>query len=114
MSNFLFMDNQVKTGVLGRLQEKWGLESLFQVVAVLVVFSLAGSSVVFLRKSFFGLLGYDEHTSMVLKTVTYILFVFPAYQCLLLAYGFCLGQFSFFWEKEKKMGRWLLSRFRKS
>lgn len=108
------MENQAKSGVLVRLQEKWGLESLFQVIAVLVVFSLAGSSVVFLRKSLFSILGFNEQTSIWIKTITYILFVFPAYQVLLLAYGFCLGQFSFFWEKEKKMGRWIASRFRKS
>ena len=102
-----------KTTVLSRLQEKWGLESLFQVIAVLVVFSLAGSSVVFLRKTFFGFLGFDEHTPFWLKTITYILFVFPAYQILLLTYGFALGQFNFFWEKEKKMARWIVSKFRR-
>lgn len=107
------MDNQGKTTVLTRLQEKWGLDSLVQVVAVLVVFSLAGSSVVFLRKTFFNFLGFDESTSMWLKTITYILFVFPAYQVLLLTYGFVLGQFSFFWEKEKKMVKWVTSKFKK-
>ncbi len=107
------MDNQQKSTVLTRLQEKWGLESLLQVIAVLIVFSLAGSSVVFLRKTFFGFLGFDEHTAMWLKTITYILFVFPAYQVLLLTYGFIFGQFSFFWEKEKKMGKWIAGKFRR-
>ena len=102
-----------KTSVLTRLQEKWGLESLVQVIAVLVVFSLAGSSVVFLRKTFFGLLGFNELTPMWLKTITYILFVFPAYQVLLLTYGFVLGQFNFFWEKEKKMARWVIRKLRR-
>lgn len=107
------MDNQAKPAVLARLQEKWGLESLFQVIAVLVVFSLAGSSVVFLRKAFFSFLGFGEHTSLWVKTIAYILFVFPAYQVLLLAYGFLLGQFNFFWEKEKKMGKWIAGKFRR-
>jgi hypothetical protein len=31
------------------------------------------------------------------------LFVFPAYQILILVYGFLLGQFDFFWQKEKKL-----------
>jgi hypothetical protein len=107
------MDNQGKTTVLSKLQAKWGLDSLVQVIAVLIVFSLAGSSVVFLRKTFFGFLGFDENTSMWIKTIAYILFVFPAYQVLLLTYGFILGQFSFFWEKEKKMARWVVSKFKK-
>jgi hypothetical protein len=90
---------------LVKLKDKWGLESLWQVIVVLVVFSLTGSSVVFLRKEFFSLIGFDENTAMWLKTVTYILFIMPAYQLLLLAYGTLLGQFRFFWEKEKKMFR---------
>ena len=72
---------------------------------MLIVFSATGSTVVMLRKAFFGWIGFDETTSMWLKTITYILFVMPAYQILLLAYGAVLGQFQFFWEKEKKMIR---------
>ncbi|GAA4849400.1 DUF6787 family protein [Algivirga pacifica] len=88
---------------LSKLQAKWGVNSIWQVIAILVAFSLAGSSVVVLRKAFFELLGFTDDTSMWVKTVTYILFVFPAYQLLLLMYGTLLGQFRFFWEKEKKM-----------
>jgi len=98
---------------LGKMQEKWGLETTRQVLLVLAVFSLSGSSVVWLRKGLFHLLGYDETTPMWLKTVTYILFIFPTYQSLLLIYGFLLGQFSFFWEKEKKMFRWIAGKFSK-
>jgi hypothetical protein len=97
---------------LGKMQQKWGLDTTMQVLLVLAVFSLAGSSVVFLRKSFFHLLGYDDATPMWQKTITYILFIFPTYQGLLLFYGFLLGQFSFFWEKEKKMFRWISKKFK--
>ncbi|MCU7371210.1 hypothetical protein PEC18_10130 [Paucibacter sp. O1-1] len=98
---------------LGKMQEKWGLETTEQVLLVLAVFSLSGSSVVWLRKGLFYLLGYDETTPMWLKTIPYILFIFPTYQSLLLLYGFLLGQFSFFWEKEKKMFRWVKAKFSK-
>jgi hypothetical protein len=111
------MDQTAVSGVnkfLTKLKVKWGLDSLVQVVLVLVVFSLTGMSVVFLRKTFFHLIGFDEHTPMWLKTVTYIFTVFPAYQVLLLFYGFLLGQFSFFWEKEKKMFRFIAKAFRRS
>ncbi|WPP52093.1 DUF6787 family protein [Catalinimonas niigatensis] len=94
---------QTKTGFLARLQEKWALNSIYQVLIVLLVFSLTGSTVVFIRKAFFGWIGFDETTSMWLKTITYIAFVMPAYQILLLAYGALFGQFTFFWNKEKKM-----------
>ena len=98
---------------LGKMQAKWGLDSTRQVLLVLVVFTLSGSSVVWLRKGLFHLLGYDETTPMSLKTITYIIFIFPTYQSLLLLYGFLLGQFSFFWEKEKKMFRWIVAKFKK-
>jgi len=94
-----------KPSFLQKLQSKWQLESIWQVVLVLVVFSLTGSTVVMLRKVFFGWMGFDETTEMWVKVIAYILFVMPAYQVLLLAYGTLLGQFQFFWEKEKKMAR---------
>lgn len=93
------------------LQQKWGLDNGWQVVLILVVFSLAGSTAVFLRKSFFELLGYTDETAFWLKTITYILFLFPTYQVLLLAYGFLLGQFDFFWQKEKRMVKAIAARF---
>lgn len=102
---------QAKVSWLVRLQEKWQLNSLWQVIAVLITFSLAGSSVVFFRKMLFNLIGFDEASPFWLKTVTYILLVFPLYQVLLLVYGFLLGQFAFFWEKEKKLARWIVSKF---
>ena len=93
------------TNFLTKLQHKWGVESLFQVFLILLAFSLAGSSVVFFRKLLFNLLGYNSLTPFWLKTVTYIIFIFPTYQVLILLYGTLLGQFNFFWEKEKKLGR---------
>jgi hypothetical protein len=89
--------------LLARLQDKWGVTSLVQVILILIVFSLAGSTAVMLRKSFFHLIGFDNHTAFWLKSVVYVLFLFPAYQILLLVYGSLLGQFRFFWNKERKM-----------
>lgn len=94
---------ELPLGWLARLQSKWELSSVTQVLIVLLVFSLTGSTVVFLRKILFGWVGFDETTSMWLKTITYIAFVMPAYQVLLLGYGALFGQFQFFWSKEKKL-----------
>jgi len=88
-----------------RLKLKWGIESNWQIFVIIVAFALAGSSVVIVRKAYFDLLGFHEGTSFWLKTVAYLLFIFPAYQILLLGYGTLLGQFKFFWEKEKAMLR---------
>jgi hypothetical protein len=37
--------------------------------------------------------------------------IVPVYQVLLLGYGTILGQFRFFWAKEKKMAGWLARPF---
>jgi hypothetical protein len=102
-----------KNGLFVKLQKRWGVSSLLQVMLILIAFSLAGMSVVVLRKSFFSWLGFTEQTNNWIKTTTYILFIFPAYQVLLLIYGTLLGQFSFFWEKEKKMLAWIGQLFKK-
>jgi len=94
---------QKQEPLLIRLKNKWGLKSLFQVVMILIVFSLTGMTVVLIRPLLFDWFGYTESTSIWIKTITYILLIFPMYQVLILIYGALLGQFSFFWEKEKKL-----------
>lgn len=94
------------------LKRKWKINSNWQLLLIFLVFSLAGFSVVKFRKLFFMLVGIEDDTALWIKTVTYILFIFPAYQLLLLLYGFLLGQFSFFWEKEKKLFKSITSRFK--
>lgn len=94
------------------LKTKWKINSNFQLLLIFLVFSLAGFSVVRFRKLFFMLVGIEDDTALWIKTITYILFIFPAYQLLLLVYGFLLGQFAFFWEKEKKLFNAIVKRFK--
>lgn len=89
---------------LQKLQTKWQLNNFWQVIAVLSAFSLAGSTVVVIRPWFFQWLGMDEQASLLLKTLAYIVFIFPMYQVLLLVYGSLLGQHQFFTHKTKKIG----------
>jgi hypothetical protein len=72
------------------------------VVAILIVFTLSGSSVLFLRPLFFDLIGIDSSTHLVIKIIAYVLFIFPMYQILLLGYGWFFGQKSFFLKKMNK------------
>ena len=88
---------------LEKLKEKWGLKSLFQVIMILLIFSLTGMTVVLIRPIIFSWFNYDGQTSLWIKTFTYIVLIFPMYQILILIFGALLGQFSFFWEKEKKL-----------
>lgn len=103
---------QAKVSFLNKMKEKWGLNSLVQVVLVLIVFSLTGMSVVLVRPIIFSWLDFDAQTPFWIKTITYLLLIFPLYQILILVYGTLLGQFSFFWEKEKKLFKAITRIFR--
>ena len=99
-----------RPGWIARLGRRWGLESTWRILAVLVAFSLAGMSVVQARKGIWLLFGFTGDTPTWIKVATYLALVFPLYQLLLLAWGTLLGQFRFFWAKEKALVRWVLRR----
>lgn len=84
-----------------RLKSRWNLDSTFQVVIVLIVFACTGFSVMFLKKPLTELVFVDGEKP-VWFTVLYWIFILPVYNLLLLFYGFIFGQFSFFWNFEKR------------
>ncbi|MEQ9302312.1 MAG: prolipoprotein diacylglyceryl transferase [Marinoscillum sp.] len=91
-------------GWIDRLQQRWNLKNSLQVVLVLVVFACTGFSVMFLKtpiKSFF----LETGESSLLFNICYWILIFPVYNLILLLYGFIFGQFSFFWQFEKRMFR---------
>lgn len=102
--------NKTSQNFLHRLQSKWNLKSLRQVVLVLVVFALTGFTILFIKKPIFDFLGISMEQGGFWKTVLYLLLVLPLYQIFLLAWGFVFGQFSFFWEKEKTFFRRIVGR----
>ena len=91
-----------------RLKKKWGIKSNWDFFLINVVFSLAGMSIVFVREPIFAFLGITPETAFWIKVVIYIPLIVPIYQVNLLIWGFLLGQFPFFWEKEKQIVRFLL------
>ena len=96
-----------KSNFLDRFKKKWGIERTIDIVLILIVFSLAGMSVLKVNGYIMSFIGLSETTPVIIKSIVYILIMFPTYQLLLLFFGFCLGQFGFFWEKEKKLGKWI-------
>lgn len=103
-----------KPGFLQRLQTKWKLESLLQVVLVLVVFACTGFTILFIKNPILNFFGVERGGGQgFLNTVLYLLLVLPLYQIFLLIYGFIFGQFNFFWEKEKQIFRRIGGVFRK-
>lgn len=85
---------------LERLQLKWGLKSLWQVIIILIVFALTGTTVMLLKKPVVAFFAADGGN--VWFSILYYILILPIYNVVLLAYGFLFGQFSFFWEFEKR------------
>lgn len=88
-----------------KLKKKWGIRSEFQFWVIMLVFSLAGSSTVYVREPVFDWVGVTADTNFVLKFLLWLAVIFPAYQILFMIWGTLLGQFQFAWWFEKKMLR---------
>ncbi|MBL0743334.1 DUF6787 family protein [Chryseolinea lacunae] len=101
-----------QTSWIERLKQKWKLGSAFQVVMVLVVFACTGFTVLFIKKPILHFLAGDSGDST-LATILYYIFILPLYNVILLAYGFLFGQFTFFWEFEKRFFNRILGRSKK-
>ena len=99
-----------------KLKEKWGITSNFQVVIILIVFSVTGSIAVWIAKPLLDFVGLDKTAlSPWVFWPIRILIIFPIYQVLIVIVGALFGQFKFFWNFEKKMlSRLGFKRFKQS
>ncbi|MBC8297566.1 MAG: diacylglyceryl transferase [Pelagibacterales bacterium] len=89
---------------MNRFKEKWGITSNFQLVIILLVFSITGSVAVLVAKPVLDLVGLDkEALSPWVFWPIRIFIIFPIYQVLIVLIGAIFGQFKFFWAFEKKM-----------
>lgn len=91
--------------MIQRLKKRWNIDSTFQAIVILIVFSLTGMATLQARKAIWPYLGLEPETSLWIKVPLYILIIFPTYQVLQLIIAAMFGQFRFFWEFEKKMLR---------
>jgi hypothetical protein len=92
-----------------RMKARWGV-STWGVIAILLAFSLAGTTVLRVTGPILDLVLPDDVPGWLWWTARIVIIV-PVYQVLLLVYGTLLGQFRFFWEKEKKMASWFVRPF---
>ncbi|MEN8789611.1 MAG: DUF6787 family protein [Flavobacteriaceae bacterium] len=96
---------------MDRLKQRWGIDSNFQLLIILIVFSVTGSAAVYVAKPFLIWIGMSKASfpeawwGQWLYWLLRILIIFPIYQVLLLVFGWLFGQFRFFWNFEKKMLR---------
>ena len=89
---------------MNKLKKKWGITSNYQIIIILLVFSITGSVAVWIAKPVLNLVGLDkEVVSPWLFWPIRIFIIFPIYQILIVIIGALFGQFKFFWAFEKKM-----------
>ena len=87
-----------------RLKERWGITSNFQIIIILIVFAITGSTATKIAGPLTDLIGLNvETTNKWIYWPVRILLIFPIYQILLVFFGWLFGQFNFFWAIEKKM-----------
>lgn len=87
--------------MLQKLKNRWQLKSITQVIWVLLVFALTGTTVLLIKKPLLNM-AFPDGNHPVWFSVLYYIFILPLYNIILLIYGALLGQFSFFWNFEKK------------
>lgn len=90
------------------LKTKWGISRLLDFILIMTVFALAGlTESMAARPIITHLFHLSRQTPLWFRILVFVLFFVPLYQCFLLLYGLLLGQFKFFWEREKQIGWWL-------
>ncbi len=87
-----------------KLKERWGINSNWQILLILLAFSVNGTIAVQLANPVTNIFGLHRGvTSGFIYWPFRILLIFPIYQFTLVFVGAAFGQFKFFWNMEKKM-----------
>ncbi len=92
---------------VNRLKQRWNVEKAWMVWVILLVFALTGFTVMYLKKFVKPYLGEEWWVDVV-----YYVLILPVYNVLLLGYGFCFGQFRYFWNFEKRFFKRIVDSFK--
>jgi hypothetical protein len=97
---------------IARLQDRWKVKSVFQVIIILIVFACTGFTVLLIKRPLFAY-WFPEGEVPSTASIAYWILIFPVYNLFLLFYGFVFGQFRFFWDFEKRFFARIFSNFKK-
>ncbi|CAL2104546.1 Diacylglyceryl transferase [Tenacibaculum sp. 190130A14a] len=87
-----------------KLMLRWNIDTPKDLIIIFFVFSITGSSSVLIGRPILKFLGITlEHIHPIIYYPLFIISSFIFYQIFLVIYGWVFGQFSFFWNMEKKM-----------
>jgi len=88
-------------GIVKKLMTRWEVETAWQVMVILIIFTITGMSALYVKQLAFVWVGIADTTPLWIRASCWFAFVLPSYQVLFLFYGFLLGQFDFVWRFEK-------------
>ncbi len=103
-----------KINLVTKLKTKWGISRNLDFILIMLAFSFAGLAVSFSRRPICHFLGVDQKIALWIKILVNVPLFVLLYQVWLITFGCLLGQFTFFWEREKKLGRFLVKVFGRS
>ena len=86
------------------LMSRWKVTK-YDLVVILLVFAITGFTTAYVSKAITGWLGFTAETHWIWKVLVRLAILIFGYQAILLTVAFLLGQFSFFWQYEKKILR---------
>ncbi len=93
------------------LKKKWGIKSNYKLIIIFIVFAITGSLSLIISDPLLSFLKINkDEISILLFIPSRIIIVFIVYQILILVIGFIFGQFSFFWQFEKKIIKKILKK----
>jgi hypothetical protein len=81
--------------VTNYLKRRWGIEKNYQIITILLMFSITGFTTLFTHKKIDLHLGIDQNTHILLKIFVFIFLILPIFMLYLYAYGNILGQNAF-------------------
>ena len=81
--------------IIDVLKERWGVNTVFDVVVILIVFAITGFLSLFVSNCVFETVNLTSADPFWLRAVVYIFTVLPAYQVILFIVGTLLGQGKF-------------------
>lgn len=89
---------------MDKLKQRWGLTSNWEIIAILVAFSINGSFAAFIVRPALAIVGISkENLNIIIYYILYILPVFLVYQFTLPYVGWLVGQYKFFKNMQEKM-----------
>tara|TARA_B100001146_G_scaffold225118_1_gene246593 strand:+ start:10414 stop:10716 length:303 start_codon:yes stop_codon:yes gene_type:complete len=90
---------------LKKLKERWNITSNWQLTVILIVFAITGSTSAKFAAPLTEIVGIEREMGAWIYWPVRILIIFPIYQVLLVFFGWLFGEYTFFWNFEKKMLR---------